>query len=96
MDEQDQQVPPPQFSPHPGHPAFRGNPQNCQSTEDGEGLLAGGEEGGDDLIEVQHGGPRAGEVMENGQNAEPARGAQEETPTPEDPQAPGHQPPKEL
>ena len=43
-EEQGQQVPPPQSSPHPGHPASGGTPQNCQNTEDDEELFAGGEE----------------------------------------------------
>ena len=60
------------------------------------GLLTGCEEGGDDLSEVHHEGPRTGEVGENGQTTEPSRGAQEETPAPEDPQTPGQPPPKEL
>ena len=49
----DQQVPPPQPSLHPGSPASGGTPQNFQSTEGGEELLAGDEEGGDDMSEVQ-------------------------------------------
>ena len=104
-EEQDQQVSPPQFSPHPGRPGSgktpedqksRETPQNCQSTEDGKGVLAGGEEGGDNWSEVHHEGPRTGEVEENGQTAGSSRGAQEETPAQEDPQAPNQPPLKKL
>ena len=65
-EEQGEHVPPPRSSPHPGCPVSGrtpedqksgGTPQNCQSIKDREGLLAGGEEKGDDLSEVQHGGP---------------------------------------
>ena len=104
-EEQDQQAPTPRSSPHPGRPVSgrtpedqksRGTPQNRQSTEDGEGLLAGHEEGGNDLNDVLNGEPSTGQIGENGQDAETSRGAQEETPTLEDSQAPGQPPPKEL
>ena len=59
-------------------------------------MLAGGGEGGNDTGEAQHEGLRVDEARENGQTVKPAKWAQEETPTSEDPQAPGHWSPKDL
>ena len=59
--EQAQQRPHPQPTPHPVSPAPRETAQTYQGTENGEGLLAGDEEGGDELSEVQPGGPSTGE-----------------------------------
>ena len=104
-EEQDQQAPTHRSSPHPGRPVsgrtpegqkFGGTPQNRQSTEDGKGLLAGHEEGSNDLNEVLQEGPSPSQVGENGQDAEPSRGAQEDTPTLEGSQAPGQPPHKGL
>ena len=104
-EEQGQQAPPPRSSTHPGRPVpgrtpedqkSGGTPQNRQSTEEGKGLLAGHEEGGNDLNKALHKGPNTGQIRENSQDAEPSRGAQEDTPTLEDSQAPGQPPPKEL
>ena len=61
-EEQDQQAPPPQSSPHPGHRASGGTPQNCQNTEDDEELLAGGEEGSNDLSKVHRREPSPGKA----------------------------------
>ena len=63
-EEQDQQRPPPQPSPHPKRPTPRRTPQNYQNITDGKGLLAGDEEGGDDLSEIQHVRPSTGKGRE--------------------------------
>ena len=96
-EEQDQSAPASRSSPHPRSPVSRrtpegeesgGTPQNRQRTEEGEGLLAGQEEGSNDRYGVLQEGPSPG------QEAEPSRGAQEDEPTLEDSQAPGQPPHK--
>ena len=80
-EEQDQQAQTPQYTPQDG-----------RSTKEDEGLLAGHEEGSDELNEIHHGGLSLGEEMENGQNDGTSRGA----PAPEGLQAPGQTIPKKL
>ena len=63
-EEQDQRMLTPKPIPYPVHPTLGRTPHNRQNTTEGEGLLAGEEEGRDDLSKAQHGRPSTSKGME--------------------------------